>query len=104
MMGVVVYRYMVKKDVIKTKKGSGGDVVADKRRGGGDVSKKSKKKVVSKGDLVGQIRKCKQEMQEVRFGLSKEVQQKGGSRRNLRKQVARAATQLTMLRKNGAVS
>ena len=37
----------------------------------------------------------------MRFGFSGGGQEKGGSRRNLRKQIAQVATQLTVLRKNG---
>lgn len=83
---------MAKKE--DTKKAKSGD--AKKKAVGASVKK------VSKEDLVGQMRKHKKEIQEMRFGLSKEAQ-KGGSRKNLRKQAAQAAVQLTKLRKSGAV-
>ena len=83
---------MAKKEDTKKAKGGG----AKKKASGASVKK------VSKEDLVGQMRKCKKDMQEMRFGLSKEAQ-KSGSRKNLRKQAARAAVQLTKMRKSGAV-
>ena len=83
---------MAKKEAVKKVKGGDGG----KKASGASVKK------VSKEDLVGQMRKHKKEMQELRFGLSKEAQ-KGGSRKNLRKQAARVAVQLTKLRKSGAV-
>ena len=83
---------MAKKEAVKKVKGGDGK----KKAAGASVKK------VSKEDLVGQMRKYKKEMQELRFGLSKEAQ-KDGSRKKLRKQAARAAVQLTKMRKSGAV-
>ena len=60
-------------------------------------------KAVKKEDLVEQMYVCKKEMQEMRFGLSQKGQQKGVSRRDLRKQLALTAMRLTMLRKNGVL-
>ena len=60
-------------------------------------------KIVKKEDLVGRMHSHKKEVQEMRFGLSGDGRQKDGSRRNLRKQIARTATQLTTLRKRGGV-
>ena len=90
---------MAKKEDKKIKN----EVVGSKRSAGGKKGIPKKDKKVTKGDLVEQIRKHKKGMQEMRFGLSKEVQQKGGSHKNLRKEVARVATRLTVMRKGGAI-
>ena len=64
--------------------------------------KNPEKKRVSKSELVEQIRKYKQDMREMRFGSTKEMQ-KDGSRRQVRKKLARAATHLTAMRKSGLI-
>ena len=61
------------------------------------ASKKGAPKKRTKVDLVADMRKYKQEIQQVRFGLSKESLQKRDSRGTLRKMVARTATQITVL-------
>ncbi|MCY4577045.1 MAG: hypothetical protein OXB96_01245 [Candidatus Kaiserbacteria bacterium] len=90
---------MAKKDVQVAKKATA-DRSSDDRSKKGSVAPG---KGVRKEDLIQQIRKHKQEIQEMRFGLSKEAQRKGSSRKRLRQQVARAATKLTTLRKSGVV-
>ena len=86
-----------KKVTDDTTSGSVKKVVASQRK---KVSKVPK--VMKKEDLVEQMHKHKKGVQEMRFGFSG-GQQKNGSRKRLRKQIARTATQLTMLRKNGGM-
>ena len=64
-----------------------------------DKKKEPKKSEPSRKDLIETIRKNKKEIQEMRFGLSKKANQKGGTRKGLRKEVARAATKLTAMQK-----
>ena len=101
---------MISDMVSKTKKRDGGAVsktVSKKKNDSAEAVSKAKKTISkrpakkrtpTKEDLVGQVRKHKKEIQVLRFGLSKEAQQ-GAARRNLRKQIARTATQLTALKK-----
>ncbi len=96
---------MVKKRVSSTKKEMTDLSSGDAKKATASQRKKASKmpKVMKKEDLVEQMHKHKKGVQEMRFGLSKEGQQKGDSRQNLRKQIARTATQLTALRKNDGV-
>ena len=62
-----------------------------------EPKKKTKKEV--KKDLIGDIKKHKKEIQEMRFSTYKGAQQKSGERKKLRKEVAKAATKLTNMAK-----
>ena len=90
---------MAKKDINEKQRVK----MAKPSSGGGKKGVAKKSKSVTKDGLVGQIRTHKKGIQEARFGLSQEAQQKGGSRKQMRKQIARAATRLTLLRKQGVV-
>lgn len=96
---------MIRKRISDTKKAGASSDGDDKKKMATSQRKKAPKapKVMKKEDLVAQMHKHKKGVQEMRFGVSGGGQQKGDSHRNLRKQIARAATQLTMLRKNGGV-
>ena len=61
-----------------------------------------KKKKETREELIEKIRNHKEEIQSVRFGVSKKEMQKGGSSKQLRREVARAATKLTAMRKEAA--
>lgn len=93
-----------KTDASQQKKATSAPSSGDIKKATASQRKKVSKapKMIKKEDLVEQMHKHKKGMQEMRFGFSGE-QQKSGSRRNLRKQIARATTQLTTLRKNGGV-
>ena len=53
----------------------------------------------TKKDLIGDIKKHKKSIQEIRFNLSGGAQQKGKEHKKLRKEIARSATKLTALSK-----
>ena len=65
-----------------------------------DLPKKDAKETQkTKKDLIGDIKKHKKSIQEIRFNLSGGAQQKGKEYKKLRREIARSATKLTALSK-----
>lgn len=94
---------MAGKHINTVKKATAGISSGDGKKATGSQRKKVSRasKAPKKEDLLSQLHKHKKEIQEMRFGMSQKGLQKGVSRRHLRRQIARAATQLTTLRKHG---